>query len=106
MEAASVPAPADAVRARTKTQEAKTGEQQKTPWWMWVGVVAIVRVLPVPVLLAGQHVAQDGAGPVDRVAVPAEPDAGELRVDLQGLELHERAAQQRDRRAGHHRARR
>ncbi len=40
MEAASVPA-AD-VRPRAKTKKLKTGEQQKTPWWMWVCVVAIV----------------------------------------------------------------
>ena len=40
MEAASVPA-AD-VRPRAKKKKLKTGEQQKTPWWMWVCVVAIV----------------------------------------------------------------
>ena len=40
MEAASVPA-ADVSR-RTKTKKLKTGEQQRTPWWMWVAVVAIV----------------------------------------------------------------
>jgi len=40
MEAASVPA-AD-VRPRAKKKKLKTGEQQKTPWWMWICVVAIV----------------------------------------------------------------
>ncbi len=40
MEAASVPA-AD-VRPRAKTKKLKTGEQQRTPWWMWIAVVAIV----------------------------------------------------------------
>jgi multiple sugar transport system permease protein len=39
MEAASVPAPAEATRARAKTQKApRTG----TPWWMWIAVAAIV----------------------------------------------------------------
>jgi multiple sugar transport system permease protein len=40
MEAASVPA-AD-VRPRAKNKKLKTGEQQRTPWWMWIAVVAIV----------------------------------------------------------------
>ena len=39
-------------------------------------------------------------------AAPAQPDARQLRVDLQRLELHDGAAEQRDRRAGHHGARR
>ena len=40
MEAASVPA-TDA-RRKAKPKKLKTGESQKTPWWMWVCVVAIV----------------------------------------------------------------
>jgi trehalose/maltose transport system permease protein len=39
MEAASVPAPAEATRARTKT---KKPERQGTPAWMWLAVFAIV----------------------------------------------------------------
>ena len=39
MEAASVPAPAEATRARAKT---KKPERQGTPPWMWVAVFAIV----------------------------------------------------------------
>jgi multiple sugar transport system permease protein len=39
MEAASVPAPAEATRARTKT---KKPPRQGTPPWMWVAVFAIV----------------------------------------------------------------
>jgi len=40
MEAASVPA--TDVRRKTKTRKLKTGEAQRTPWWMWVAVVVIV----------------------------------------------------------------
>src|SRR3712207_6770523 len=39
MEAASVRAPAEATRARTKTQKPP---RQGTPPWMWLAVVAIV----------------------------------------------------------------
>jgi multiple sugar transport system permease protein len=41
MEAATVPA-ADVRRKTTKTRKLKTGESQRTPWWMWVAVVGIV----------------------------------------------------------------
>ena len=52
-------------------------------------------LLPVPVLLAHQHLAQDGPGPLGREPRPAQPLAGQLRLDLQRCRLHDGAAQQR-----------
>ena len=53
-------------------------------------------VLPVPVLLAGQPVAEDGRRPVLVVPDPAEPDAGQLQVDLPERRLRPGAREQRD----------
>ena len=41
-----------------RSQEVPDGGP-RTPWWMWLAVAAIVRLLPVSVLLAGQPVAED-----------------------------------------------
>ena len=63
---------ADRADTRAKTK-AKTPKPDRTPWWMWIAVVGDRDLLPVPVLLADQPVAEDGRGPRGVGAVPAEP---------------------------------
>ena len=58
--AAATPQSRTARRAAPGRRPARSRATGETPWWMWIVVAAIVRLLPVPVLLAGQHLAEDG----------------------------------------------
>ena len=52
--------PASAARTDAPRSDSAEG-QGHDPWWMWLAVAGDRDLLPVPVLLAGQHLAEDRA---------------------------------------------
>ena len=90
MEAAAASRTAGRNARAREDQEDATATGAKTPWWMWIAVARDRRLLPVPVLLADQHLAEDRQRPAVVEPVPAPPDARQLQGDLQEPRLHAR----------------
>ena len=78
----------------------------RTPWWMWLAVAAIVVFCLFPFYWLINMSLKTGADLGGELADPAEPDAGQLQVDLPEPRLRAGARQQRDRRVDHDGARR
>ena len=65
------------------------------PWWIYVAVAGVVIFCLFPFYWLVNISLKTGAGPVLRGHHPAQPDAGELQVDLPERRLHASAGQQR-----------
>ena len=94
------PSPRRDASAQEEEVQAAARRRPKTPWWLWVAVAAIVLFCLFPFYWLVNISLKTGADLSTADLVPAEPDAGQLQVDLRELRLHDGAGQQRDRGAG------